>query len=371
MSTLFTPVQIGKHLVKNRIALAPLTRNRCGESQVPSQINVDYYTQRAGAGIVITEATVISQQGNGWGGAGAIYNEDQIAGWKLVTDSVHAAGGVIFCQLWHMGRQTTSDLHGLQPVSASAIKLETSGHAHGKNGRAVPYEEPRALETSEIPTVVEEYRHAAECAKKAGFDGVEIHSANGYLLDQFLQTVTNHRTDQYGGSFENRYRLLREVLESILTVFPADSVAVRLSPNGAYGGMGSEDNFDLFSYVISELNQYKLAYLHVMDGLGFGFHAKCQVYRLFDVRKRYEGAIMGNCGYTKESAEGAINTGCVDMIAFGRPYISNPDLAERFQNNWPLAETAPYPTWWDMTDATGYSDWPKYTPPAPVTEGGN
>lgn len=301
----------------------------------------------------------------GWWGAGAIYNQEHADGWKLVTDAVHEKGSVIFCQLWHMGRTTHSAFHGLQPVSASDIKVE--GEAAIGNGVKAPYETPRALATDEIPGVVDEYVNAARIAKEAGFDGVEIHGANGYLLDQFLQTVSNKRTDIYGGSVENRFRIYREVIEAVSTVFPLERIGVRLSPNGAFNGQGSEDNFETFSFAIEELNKIGIGYLHVMDGLAFGFHGKSKQYRLFDVRKRFDGPIIGNCGYTQGTAEGAIRTGTVDMIAFGRPYLSNPDLVERFTNGWPLAEPAPFPTWYtypDIDPSIGYTDFPPYSPPA-------
>jgi N-ethylmaleimide reductase len=238
----------------------------------------EYYRQRSSAGLLISEATAISDTGFGWDGAPGIYNAEHVAGWKTVTDTVHSAGGVIYCQLWHMGRQTLSDFFGIQPVSASAIAA--AGDSHGPGNIKKAYEVPRALELHELPKVVEEYRHAAVMAKEAGFDGVEIHGANGYLLDQFLQSVSNHRTDAYGGPVENRFRLLREVFAAVSTVFPADRIGVRLSPNGMYGSMGSEDNFETFQYAIAELNALNVGYLHVMDGVGRGFHGKCKVFTL-------------------------------------------------------------------------------------------
>ena len=299
----------------------------------------------------------------GWYGAPGIYNQGQVEGWKLVTDAVHSSGGAIFCQLWHKGRAAHSAFHGLQPVSASNIPLEGEVVVD-KLGTKSKYEIPRQLTSEEIPLTVEDYVNAARNAKVAGFDGIEIHGANGYLLDQFLQTVSNTRTDDYGGSVENRFRLIREVITGVSSVFPLERIGIRLSPNGAFNGQGSEDNFETFSYAITELNKIGIGYLHVMDGLAFGFHGKAPVYRLFDVRKRFDGPIIGNCGYTQGTAEGAIGTGCADLIAFGRPYISNPDLVERFANGWPLAPGAPMTSWYSFPNndpSIGYTDFPVYS----------
>jgi N-ethylmaleimide reductase len=268
-----------------------------------------------------------------------------------------------------MGRVCHSDFHGLQPVAPSAIAAEGNAWCHNKIKK--PYEVPRALETEEIATVVDEYRKAAQCASSAGFDGVEIHAANGYLIDQFLQSTTNTRTDEYGGSMENRFKFLKQVLEAVGTVFPYNRIAIRLSPNGSFGSMGSPDNHEAFSFYIEQLNSYGLSFLHLVDGLAFGFHNKCPVFRAFHARSLFNNPIVGNCGYTKESAEGAINTGCLDAIAFGRITLANPDLVARFRNNWPLAPTPPYPLWYEApgdnaedpeTQAEGYCDFPSYSP---------
>ena len=363
-----SPMVVGGDLtLKNRVWLAPLTRGRCGPSQVPKSHSVKYYTQRAAAGMLITEATTISPQGMGWAGCAAIYKPEHVAGWKAVTESVHKAGGRIVCQLWHQGRVTHSGFHGLQPVSASAIAAQGEAWLPGKVKK--PYEVPRALELSEIPAVVEEYRHAAACAKEAGFDGVEIHAANGYLIDQFLQLCTNQRTDAYGGPKENRYRLLAEVIAAISTVFPASRIGVRLSPNGAFNGMGGAENIELFSYVISELDKLGIMYLHCMDGLAFGFHGKCDVFRAARMRALFRGPLIGNCGYTKESAEAVINAGALDAVAFGRAFIANPDLVERMRKGLKLSE-APMSINYEApgddaespeVQAVGYSDFPEYS----------
>lgn len=345
----------GLHL-DNRVVLAPMTRARAGSERLANAIMAEYYAERAGAGLIITEATTVSAQGNGWVGSPGIYTDAQGEAWKPVVDAVHAEGGKIFLQLWHCGRASHSDFHGGEPaVSASAIKLNGEG-VHTPQGKK-PYETPRALRTDELPGVVADYKAAVVRAKAAGFDGVEIHSANGYLLDQFLQSKTNHRDDPYGGGVENRFRLLREVLEAILEVFPASRVAVRLSPNGMFNDMGSPDYRETFTYAAEQLNAYGLAFLHVMDGLAFGFHELGEPMTLEDFRAVFDGPLMGNCGYDQESAEAAIARGAADLIAFGRPFLGNPDLVERFRDGRALAD-APDPSLWYSGEPTrqGYLD---------------
>jgi len=331
---------------------------------MPNDMMVEYYTQRASAGLVITEATAISEEAFGWANAPMISTPEHAAAWKKVTDAVHAKGGKIFLQLWHLGRQSHSSFHPStnDTVSASAIKI-TSGHAKNSKNENVEHETPRALTIPQIATTVQDYVKATRLSKEAGFDGVEVHGANGYLVDQFLQTRTNVRTDKYGGSMENRYRFLKEIIEAILAdgAFPADRVGVRLSPNGNFGDMGSEDNDVLFPYVAKQLSSFGLAYLHVMDGTGFGFHNKCQLVTAMDMKQAFQGNIMTNIGLDKASAQGMLRSGSTDLVAFGRLYISNPDLVERFQNNWPLNPDAPYEHWWtNSLGATGYTDYPFY-----------
>jgi N-ethylmaleimide reductase len=327
--------------------MAPLTRGRAGTSRVANAHMAEYYSQRASAGLIISEATAISEEGYGWFGSPGIYTKEHAEGWKLSTDAVHAKGGVIFAQLWHMGRQAHSSFNSRgRTVSASAIKIPGGGKIRDVNQKDSLYEVPHALTVEEIKATINDYRNSALVAKEAGFDGVELHGANGYLIDQFLQSVSNQRTDAYGGSIENRIRFLLEVVESVTQVFSPDRVGVRLGPNGVYGGMGGEDNHELFIEVAKKLNSYGLAYLHVMDGLGFGFHNKCAPVTLYDMKKHFNGPIIGNVGFTKETAEGAIRSGACDFVAFGRPYISNPDLVERFKNNWPLEPTAPMNVWY-------------------------
>lgn len=359
MSNLFSPIHIGDLSLRNRIVLAPLTRARAGITRTPNALMAEYYVQRASAGLLIAEATAISEQALGWVNSPGIYRPEHIEGWKRVTEAVREKGTPFFLQLWHCGRASHSSFRADRslPVSASAIKIE-GDEIHTPEGKQA-YEIPRALATEELPGVVRDYRNAARYAREAGFDGVEIHAANGYLLDQFLQSKTNHRTDEYGGSVENRFRLLREVLEAVLQEFPAHRVGVRLAPNGAFNDMGSPDFREQFLYVAGQLANYGLAYLHVMDGLAFGFHNLGAPITLHEFRAVYPGAIMGNCGYTRSAAEEVIAAGDADLIAFGRPFISNPDLVERFRNDWPLAGDAPV-TVWSAPGPEGYTDYPPY-----------
>lgn len=336
-----------------------MTRGRAGEDRIPNALMAQYYAQRANAGLIISEGTAPSKQGNGWQHAPGIYNEAQTEAWKQVTEAVHNQGSSIFVQLWHTGRASHSDFqeNGQLPVAPSAIRIENS-ESHTAEGKK-PYEVPRALEIEEIPGVVEDYRKAAENAKSAGFDGVEIHAANGYLINEFLDSTTNQRSDRYGGSLENRYRFLKEIVEAVLTVLPSNQVGVRISPNGAFNDMGGPDYRETFTYVAKQLNSYDLAYLHVMDGLAFGFHEQGEPMSLAEFRQVFKNTIIGNCGYDKEQAEAAIASGNADLIAFGRPYISNPDLAIRFKNNWPL-NPAPDQATLYTPGAKGYTDYPTY-----------
>lgn len=344
---LFEEVAIGSFgKLSNRMALAPLTRARATEEGVVGRHHVDYYTQRATGGLLISEGTHISEQAKGWWCAPGIYTEEQLEAWKPVTASVHDAGGKILLQLWHTGRSSHSDYHdGKLPVSASAVKIGF-GKVKVQGNEDKEYEVPRALETEEIPGLIQTYVAATENALKAGFDGVEIHDANGYLLDQFLQSKTNKRTDKYGGSLENRLRLLSELLESMEKVIPLDKVGVRFSPNGVFNDMGSEDFVETFTAAIKLCAERKVAYTHIMDGLGFGFHKLGEPFTLKmtkDIIKAVQGenivtSVIGNCGYTKETGSAAIAAGDADMIAYGRPWIANPDLVFRFKENVPLTE---------------------------------
>ncbi|MCL4136268.1 UNVERIFIED_CONTAM: hypothetical protein GTU68_029204 [Idotea baltica] len=357
---LLEPFKIGNYQLKNRIVLAPLTRARAGEERLANDLMAKYYSQRASAGLLITEATVVSKDGIGWQQSPGIWSKEQAENWEKVTKAVHKRDSKIFLQLWHCGRASHStfpERNNLLPAAPSAIKLN-GDYIHTPAGK-MEYEIPRALTIDEIKQTISDYKTAAKHAKDAGFDGIEIHSANGYLLDQFLQSKTNQRTDLYGGNIKNRYRLLDQVLNACLESWEANQIGIRLAPNGAFNDMGSPDYQETFTYVASELNKYKLAYLHIMDGLAFGFHEKGQPMTLNDFRKVYDQPIMANCGYTQETAEEAILEGSADLVSFGRAFISNPDLVERFQNGWPLAKEADMSVWYSF-DGKGYADFPSY-----------
>ncbi len=359
MSTgaLFETFTLRDLALRNRVVLAPMTRSRAGTSRIANRLMAEYYSQRCSAGLLISEATTISPEANGWNESPGIYTDAMVEGWKHTTHAVHEKGGVIFLQLWHMGRASHSSFHDGQPaVAPSAIKINEE-YIHTPTGKQ-PHEVPRALETVEIPRVVDDYRQAAQRAMSAGFDGVEIHAANGYLIDEFLQSKTNHRTDQYGGNIENRFRFLEEVVHSVTSVVPVNRVGVRLSPNGVFNDMGSPDYREQFTFVASQLDRFGLAYLHVMDGLAFGFHKLGEPMTLTEFRRVFGGPLIGNCGYTQVTAETAISKGHADLIAFGRPFISNPDLVERFRNGYPLAADAPMSDWYLPTGPKGYTDYP-------------
>ena len=356
---LLSSYQMGDLSLKNRVVLPPMTRGRAGEERIPNAMMAKYYAQRSNAGLIITEGTAPSKQGNGWLHAPGIYNEAQTEAWKQVTKAVHDEGSQIFVQLWHTGRASHRDFqeNGQLPVAPSAIKIE-SGEAHTAEGKK-PYETPRALETEEIPGIVEDYRKAAENAKAAGFDGVEVHAANGYLINEFLDSSANKRTDRYGGSLENRYRFLKEIVEAVQTVLPSNRIGVRISPNGVFNDMGAPDYRETFLYVAKQLNSYGLAYLHIMDGLAFGFHEQGEPMQLSEFREVFDSTIIGNCGYDREKGENAIASNHADLIAFGRPYISTPDLAIRFANNWELNPDPDQETLYTPGPA-GYTDYPTY-----------
>lgn len=356
---LFEPVTLGDLKLKNRIAMAPMTRGRAGETRVANELMAEHYVQRASAGLIITEATVVSAQGIGWIGSPGIYTAEMTEGWRKVTERVAQAGSHVFLQMWHCGRVSHSDFHnGQLPVSASAVKLN-GDQIHTPLGKK-DYEVPRPLTVDEIAATVKDYRAAALNAKEAGFSGVEVHSANGYLLNQFLDSKTNLRDDQYGGTPENKFRFLREVLAAVMEVWPSGRVGVRLSPNGVFNDMGSEDFRETYLYTIKELNKLNLGYVHIMDGLAFGFHAKGEPMTLAEFREHYDGVIVGNCGYSKEDAEQRIEAGDADIAAIGRPFISNPDLVERWQNGW---ELEPYEdmSLWYTEGAEGYTDYKRYS----------
>lgn len=356
MSDLFSPVKLGAIALKNRMVMAPLTRNRISNDGVPNDLNVTYYAQRASAGLIITEATPISAMAHGYPLLPGIYTDAQVAGWKKVTQAVHAKGGKIVIQLWHVGRISHPSLLPNQalPVAPSAIKPA---------GKAVTYEglqdfvTPRALMREELPAIIQEYEHATRCALAAGFDGVEVHSANGYLLDQFLRDGTNHRDDEYGGSMENRARLLMQVVQAVVAIAGADKVGVRLSPVNPFNDMQDSNPQAMFNYVTQQLNAYKLAYLHVVEG---GIHSggETQPFDFAEMRRLCNSAYMANLAYDKARGNAAISSGHADAVAFGVPFIANPDLVERYQHDWPLNE-ADSNSFYGGTEK-GYTDYPFY-----------
>jgi len=348
--TLFSPVQVGPYTLPNRIVMAPMTRNRAGEGNVPTDLTTLYYTQRASAGLIVTEATQVAQEGQGYISTPGIHSDAQVAGWRKVTDSVHAKGGKIFLQLWHVGRvsHTLFQPNGGAPVAPSAILLE--GTTFTPEGPK-PFSEPRALETAEIAGVVAQFAEGARRALEAGFDGVEIHGANGYLIDQFLRDGTNRRTDVYGGPVENRARFLLEVTEAVVGVWGADRVGVRLSPTGAFNGMSDSDPAKTFGYATRELDRFGLAYLHVVEPLG---SPKPWVAPL--LREAFRGPLILNGGFNRETADAALAEGKADLISFGSLYLANPDLPERFAEGAPL--NAPDQTTFYGGDHRGYTDYP-------------
>jgi N-ethylmaleimide reductase len=354
-ANLFTPIQVGRYLLPNRIVMAPLTRNRAGAGNVPTALNVKYYEQRVSAGLIITEATQVSPQGVGYPNTPGIHSPEQVEGWKLVTQAVHAKGGKIFLQLWHVGRISHPALqpNGELPVAPSAIAPQ--GEAMTSEGMK-PFVTPRALEIEEIPGIIEQYRQGAANALAAGFDGVEVHAANGYLLDQFLRDGSNHRTDRYGGSVENRSRLLMEVTEAVVGVWGGDRVGVRLSPSGTFNDMSDSDPHATFTYAIEQLNRFDLAYLHLREFDGADLrHGGTPIHSSY-FRSVYPGNLMVNTGYTLETGNQAIADGNADLIAYGVLYISNPDLVERFRVGALL--TPPDPATFYGGDEKGYTDYP-------------
>ena len=355
---LFESVQLGPYLLPNRIVMAPLTRSRATDGDVPSEMAILYYAQRASAGLIIAEATQISPQGKGYVFTPGIYNDTQVMAWKKITDAVHAKNGRIFLQLWHVGRISHPSIqpNGELPVAPSAIKPE--GQAYTNDG-FVPLVTPRALRLDEMAGIVTQYRDAAKYALAAGFDGVEIHAANGYLLDQFLRDKTNQRTDEYGGSIENRVRLLAEVTEAVTAVWGGDRVGLRISPLSKFGDIWDSNPQALFTHVIEKLNAFNLAYLHVIEGDTGGEREVTGGFDLQILRTLFNGAYMANNGYDAALADHRLDTGKADLIAFGRPFISNPDLVERMRTSAPLSEADPSTMYGG--DAHGYIDYPTLT----------
>jgi N-ethylmaleimide reductase len=353
LSTLFSPIKLGDIELKHRVVMAPLTRSRSAQpGDYPHELNVEYYAQRASAALIISEATQVSPQAKGYAFTPGIHSEQQIAGWKKITDAVHAKGSRIVLQLWHVGRISHSVIQqdGSLPVAPSAIAAE--GQAFTEQG-FLDFETPRALETEELASIVEQFRQGAINAKKAGFDGVEIHAANGYLLDQFLKDGTNQRDDIYGGSIENRARLSLEVTQAVTEVWGAGRVGIRISPTGTFNSMSDSNPQALFNYLAEQLSPLKLAYLHVVENFA---GASSEGFDFTQLRSRFAGAYMANGGYSANSAEQAIAEDNADVVSFGSPFIANPDLPERFKQDAELNELDQDTLYGG--GAKGYTDYP-------------
>jgi N-ethylmaleimide reductase len=352
--TLFTSYTLGSLTLSNRIVMAPLTRNRAGDGLVPSDLAATYYAQRASAGLIITEATQISAQAQGYQDTPGLYTPEQISGWRKVTEAVHARGGKIFVQLWHVGRVSHSSLQpdGAAPVAPSAIRAQTKTFVN--NGFA-DVSEPRALERDELPGIVNDFRQAAANAIAAGFDGVEIHAANGYLLDQFLKDGANHRADAYGGSDENRARLVLEVAEAVTKEIGAARTGIRISPVSPANGISSSAPQPQFDYLVDKLSALHLVYLHVVEG-ATGGPRDVAPFDFDSLRKRFKGTYLANNGFTLELAAAHLAEGKADLFAFGRAFISNPDLVERLESHAPLATLNPATLYGG--GAAGYTDYP-------------
>lgn len=354
MTALFDTYRLGALTLPNRIVMAPLTRNRAAAGNVPTALMAEYYAQRATAGLIVAEATQVVPEGQGYQDTPGIHSAAQVAGWQQVTDAVHAKGGRIFLQLWHVGRVSHVDLQpgGQAPVAPSAIRAKTKTFV---GGTFTDVSEPRALRLDEIPAIVVGYRKGAANAIAAGFDGVEIHGANGYLLDQFLRDGINQRTDSYGGSIENRARLLLEVTEAIVKEIGAERTGIRLSPVTPANDAVDSNPQPLFNYVVEQLDRLGLVYIHVIEGSTGGPRDNLP----FDygaLRNRFRGAWIANNGYDRAMAETAVAAGRADLIAFGRPFISNPDLVERLRNESPLAQLNRATLYGG--GAEGYTDYP-------------
>jgi len=335
--------------LKNRIVMAPMTRSRAIDGNVPNPLAATYYAQRASAGLIVTEATQVSPQGVGYIRTPGIHSAEQVAGWKKVTDAVHRAGGTIFLQLWHVGRISHPDFHGgALPVAPSAIAADGEVFTAQGPKRMVA---PRALALSEIDGIVEQFRVGAENAKKAGFDGVELHGANGYLLDQFTRDGTNKRTDAYGGGIENRTRLPLEVTDAVIAVWGPGRVGYRISPNGAFNSMSDSDPVRTFSYLTEQLSRRGIAYLHVVDPLADGAKRISPV-----LRQKFDGTYVVNGGFDLAAANDAILAGETDLVAFGVPFLANPDLPERFRRAAPL--NRPDQATFYAGEEKGYVDYP-------------
>jgi N-ethylmaleimide reductase len=352
---LFSQYELGNLKLSNRMVMAPMTRCRAVEGNVPNPLAVTYYTQRAQAGLILTEGSQVSPQGVGYIRTPGIYSPEQVAGWRKVTDAVHQAGSKIFLQLWHVGRVSHPDYHGgLLPVAPSALPVEGAVHTQfGKKNIEIP----RAFEFSEIPDIINQYRKGAENAKVAGFDGVEIHGANGYLLDQFLRDGSNHRTDQYGGNLENRARLPLEVTEAVIDVFGPDRVGYRISPHFQRYSMSDSNPRETFSYIAEELNDLKLGYIHMIERVGEPMLIPPEERFASVIREIFNGTFMLNGGYDAKKGNEAIQKGEADLISYGSLFLANPDLPERFKRNASL--NLPDIKTFYAGEEKGYIDYPR------------
>lgn len=355
-NALFESYVLGNLTLANRVVMAPLTRNRAGDGLVPTELTATYYAQRASAGLIITEATQISAQAQGYQDTPGLYTSAQIDGWRKVTDSVHAKGGRIFVQLWHVGRVSHVDLQpgGAAPVAPSAIRAQTKTFV---NNGFTDVSEPRALELSELPNIVNDFRQAAANAIAAGFDGVEIHGANGYLLDQFIKDSANQRTDAYGGSIENRARLLIEVVTAVTNEIGAERTGVRISPVSPANGVSSSDPQPQYDYIAEQLSALDIAFLHVVEG-ATGGPRDIAPFSYDSLRHRFKQTYLANNGYDFELAATSLDEDKADLFAFGRPFISNPDLVERLKTGAPLAPLNPATLYGG--GAEGYTDYPNF-----------
>nr|WP_236656995.1 alkene reductase [Acidisarcina polymorpha] len=363
--TLFQPVQLGRYKLPHRMLMAPLTRSRARQpGNVPSPMNALYYAQRSTAALIVSEATQVSQQGQGYAWTPGIHSLDQVEGWRLVTEAVHKAGGLIFMQLWHVGRISHPSLQpdGMLPVAPSSLKPKGLAFIENESGEGelVPFVTPRALETEEIPYIIKQYVRGARNALEAGVDGIEIHAANGYLLDQFLNSGTNRRTDAYGGSVENRARLLLEVVEAVTRVWGANRVGVRLSPLGTFNDICDQDPEKTFGCVAKKLNEYGLAYLHLVNPaiaeLEKGIEPDPRAIRMLDLmRKKFRGTLIITGGFDQGTAENWLKQGRADLIGFGRKFLANPDLPNRFRQHAHL--NADDPATYYGGGAIGYIDY--------------
>jgi N-ethylmaleimide reductase len=351
---LFTEYRLGDLTLKNRLVMSAMTRNRAVAGNVPGPFTSTYYTQRASAGLIVTEGTQVSPQGVGYARTPGIHSNAQVSGWREVTDAVHAAGGVIFLQLWHVGRISHPEFHGgALPVGPSAIAA--AGMSYTPSGPQ-PMVAPHALELSEIPGVVDQFRQAARLAKDAGFDGVELHGANGYLLDQFLRTGPNHRTDAYGGSVANRARLALDVTDAVIDVWGADRVGYKVSPLSPYNDMHDANPAETFSHLARELSARRIAYLFVAETIGGRMAVSPDARITSLLRSSFDGALIVNDGYDRDLGTAAIASGAGDLVSYGKSFIANPDLPRRFKETAPL--NAPDPATFYTGDAKGYVDYP-------------